>query len=322
MSGQNEGAMFKVRLFVASTVMLLASGASMHRAAAVLVTESFNTGGGQYTVGTNNLYGQGPTVAGWTGNWNSAFGTAESPNVISSSLSYSAGSAQVLNSGGAVQFVTPGSDSGRGGRNLSTTYTSGTNATVYMSFMMRSELTGGDNNGYRAFELHNGGFDDGTHRKLQIGVGESDLGGSNNNYFVRLFNNSASGFAATLGANNGAVNFFVMKFVFGSAGNADSMTLWWNPENLQSESGSTVDFFKDNFNLEFDRTSLSRFTGNGGPVTYDEIRIGSSFAEVAAAVPEASAVLFGAGACTASLGVWIRRRWSVSRKSGVAGSIS
>jgi hypothetical protein len=277
-----------MRIQVEKCIVLVAAATALPGVSQADFVDHFLIGSGQYTAGINNLYGQNPPVTGWTGAWADGFAGAESPDVVSSGLSYTNGSGTMSGAGGAVVFSAPGSDAGRGGRNLSSAFTNSTNETVYFSFMMESNITGGDVS-YSALELHSGGFDDGAHRKLQIGVGENVGSGQSNNYFVRLFNNNDSGFAADLGPNAGDVNFFVAKVELSSVNDGDSLTLWRNPEDLTSEANSTIDFSKSGFNLEFDRTSLARFGTSGGAVVFDELRFGSSFQAVA--IPEASAIL-------------------------------
>ncbi|MGH8048128.1 MAG: hypothetical protein ACREKL_12870, partial [Chthoniobacterales bacterium] len=175
--------------------------------------------------------------------------------------------------GGAVQSL--GNQSLRDARFLSPAYTDATVTTVYMSFMMQLENT---NNTYRAFELHQTTSNDGD-RKLQIGTGEQ----GSSDFFVRLFNQNNFGFFADLGPANTDVNFFVAKFVFGDTNDTDSLTLWMNPEDLGNEAGSTPDFFKDTFNMQFNITTFAHF-GDGG-ATWDELRFGNTFQDVTT-VPE------------------------------------
>jgi hypothetical protein len=237
---------------------------------------------GEYTLG--NLVGQDTTIASWAGIWDEAF-VAPSAQVVGTGLGYSNGSGTVASTGGSVNLL--GTPASRDSRILTTGFNNAFVGTVYMSFMIQLEDV---DNSYRAFELHQNTANDGD-RKFQIGTGEQGSA----NFFVRLFNENNFGFFADLGTSNTDVNFFVAKWVFGDTNDADSLTLWMNPEDLASEDGSVPDYFKNNFNMEFNRTTFAAF-GSGG-ATWDEMRLGNTFADVTT-VPEpqtyAMLVMFGA----------------------------
>ena len=91
---------------------------------------------------------------------------------------------------------------------------------------------------------------------------------------------TADGFAGSLGAADTNVNFFVGKFTFGTADNADSVEIWRNPEDLSAEGSSTIDFSKSGFDNEFDRISIANFSDDG--IIVDEVRFGTSWADVTA----------------------------------------
>jgi hypothetical protein len=235
--------------------------------AAPTVQDSFLTGGADYNT-ASPLVGQGPAVTGFTGNWLEAYGGAQSPNVIAGGLSYST----VTTAGGALEY--PGAGFGRAGRVLSTPFTNATSGTVYFSFMIQLDTTG---IGYRGVEMHDGGFDDGGNRRLQIVTGENGTG----SFSVRLFNNNNDGFLGDLGTPDTNVNFFVGKFTFSASNDGDSLQLWRNPSDLTSEILSgTPDFDKSGFNLQIDRVSLARFNNSGDGFKGDEIRFGSTWSDV------------------------------------------
>lgn len=253
--------------------IFLATAAGAH--AVPTVTDSFLTGGSNYAVGTTNLVGQGPAALGFTGNWLEAYGGAQSPDVIASGLSYTAGAHTVAGTGGAVEYPLGGN--GRAGRLLSTAFNNSTAGTVYFSVMMQADSTG---EGYRGIEMHGGGFDDGANRKLQIVTGEGGVGDSPSNYVVRLFNNSVDGFAGDLGPADTNVNFFIGKITFSTTGGEDGISIWRNPTDLTSEAGSgAADFFKFGFDLQIDRVSLARFNEADG-FQADEIRFGTTWRDV------------------------------------------
>lgn len=261
---------------LAATTFLASSTAGYALPTAV---DSFLTGGSDYVVGSQNLVGQGPTAIGFTGAWLPAYGGAQSPDVIAGGLAYTdTTSHSVAATGGAVEY--PGGGNGRAGRLLTTAYNNASSGTVYFAVMIQLGTTG---TGYRAFELHNGGFDDGSNRKLQITTRE-DPQTFDNKFLVRLFNNDLDGFAGDVGLVNTDVNFFVGKITFSTTGSADSLELWRNPSDLTSEGASgPPSFSKAGFDLQIDRVSIARFNGGDGLKT-DEIRIGSSWTDVTTAI--------------------------------------
>jgi hypothetical protein len=70
---------------------------------------------------------------------------------------------------------------------LDTAYTDATAATIYLSVLIKlDEVNSGP---YRTMELHSGGYDDGPHRKLQLGQSlQGDLGTTG--FGLRLFNDN------------------------------------------------------------------------------------------------------------------------------------
>jgi hypothetical protein len=243
--------------------------------AVLIAADSFLVGptpaAGQYNAA--QITGQGPTLQGYTGNWLNGNASAV---VSASGLSYpglaSSGGALLANSGGS-----------REGRVLSSAISGTTSGTFYLSVLLQlSNATGGN---YKAFELHNGGFDDGANRTLQIGQGGTgtDFNGTTN-FGLRLFSNNT--FRIDLGLADTNVNLFVIRFNLSTTTNGDSITIWRNPTSLLDEpaiSNGTL----SNFNFTFDRTSVGNFQLNGDSITIDEIRFGDSYTSVLP-VPEPS----------------------------------
>lgn len=260
----------------ASAVFSLAAGTA---SAAIIVSDPFLTGGSNYDTTAATITGQGPAVTGMTGNW-----LAGSPGnfpVATVGLNYT-GANYVAEAGGSLSK----NGSGRLGRLLTTPYDNASTATVYLSFLMQTPTTfSGD---YRALELHNGGFVDNTHREFQLGFHQGDFN-STTNYGVRLNNSNAT--RAVLGANNSGVNLFVAKFVFSTTTNADSVTVWHNPD-LTGSGDPTGGTTLTGFDVAFDRISVAGFSGPAS--SWDEIRIGTSFDDIRlVVVPEPSAALLG-----------------------------
>jgi hypothetical protein len=237
--------------------------------AAPSVEDRFITGGTDYA--ENLIVDQGPAALGFIGNWLPAYSTAQSPTVIAAGLSYSDGTNTMTTSGGAVEYAAAGN--GRAGRRLSQTYNNATSGSVYFSVLIKLDANA---TGYRGFELHSGGFDDGNNRQLQIVTGEPGAAATDSSFVLRLLNDTTT-LAVDLGEGDDTVNLFVGRINFGPDPQDDVITLWRNPEDLKSEANSTIDATLANFDIQFDRVSFARF-GNDGLI-FDEVRFGSSWSD-------------------------------------------
>ena len=242
---------------------------------------------GEYSTGNQNLAAQNPTVTGWTGGW--AVGASFNSSVSATGLAYSDGSNNLVTDGGSI-FAAANSRVGRG---LSAPATSSTTSTLYMSLLFQLDGTVG----YNAFEMHDGGFAD-TDRTIQLGVGGAGEPATNAGDFGLKVNNSS---IADLGTADNNTNLFVVKFNFSNTGSGDSLSVWRNPTLGGAE--PTADATLSGFDLTFDRTTIARF-GNG-TTNLDELRFGTSFADVTP-IPEPSSALLIFLASV--LGVASRRR--------------
>jgi opacity protein-like surface antigen len=248
----------------ASLVLSLSAG--VH--AALTVYEPFRVGStpasGEYT--TTQITGQGPIVGGYLGNWINGNATA---TVTANGLNFPG----LLTTDGALLAS---SGASREGRLLSSPFNAATVGTFYLSVLIDLSVSSGGN--YKAFELHNGGFNDGTNRILQIGQGGTgtDFAGTTN-FGLRLFSNDS--FRINLGLADTDTNLFVVRFDLSAVNNADVVTVYRNPTSLDLEplvpAGTLT-----NFNLAFDRTSVGNFQANGDSITVDEIRIGDTYSSV------------------------------------------
>lgn len=243
--------------------------------AAPAAEESFLTGGGDYALGA--LVGQNVASTGFTGAWLPAFGGAGSPDVISTGLTYSDGTNDMVVGGGAIDY----SADGRVGRLLAQPYTNATTGAVYFSVLIKVNSSLPD---YRGFELHQGGFDDNSNRVLQIVTGEPGVGLTDSSYVLRMFNNGA--LVVDLGESDTEANLFVGRIDFSADPSSDAITIWRNPEDLQDEGGSTIDGTLTGFDLRIDRASFARF-GGADSLQFDEVRFGTAWTDVTTVVDPA-----------------------------------
>ena len=241
--------------------------ASAH--AVLLAEDHFLTSGTpsgpEYSVA--GIVGQDPTIAGFTGAWLSSVGT--SPNVNATSLNY----IDIQETGGSV--LSPVSDS-RVHRLLasaSNPFQSTDSGIVYMSFLLQT----GTDGGYRAFEMHNAGNADAANRKFQVGVSSFGDFPSGSQFGFRINNSGARDF--NLGPVDENVHLFLVKFSLSTVNNADSITVWNNPNisgNLSIDPPGGIS--NSGFNFLADRLGAGRF--GGGTYGFDELRIGTTLTDV------------------------------------------
>lgn len=254
--------------------------------AQVLGFDQFLTGAtpanGEYSVG--GIASQSPTLTGFTGTWGVPGGSG---NIQATSLSYAA-----VGYGGPAGGSVAVGDWNRIGRLLDSSLTSALSSsasgTVYLSFLMQSTGAG---NGYQSLELYGGGFNDGTDRAFQLGMG--GWGDFNGGQFGIKANN---GSLSNLGGVNTSVNLFLVKFDLSSALNGDSVTAWMNPNLSGGPGDPTGGVVISGIELRgIDRLSLATF-GGGSDLNADELRFGRTLTDVVA-VPEPTALaLLGVGA--------------------------
>jgi hypothetical protein len=213
------------------------------------------------------ISGTGPALEGFEGSWLPAYPGAESPMAVPTGLSR----ANVSSGAGAFLFDGPGG--GRVGRRLRARFDDSIERTVYFSVLVQLQSAGSS---YRAFELHNGGFDDNENRVLQIATGEQGTGPfSASNFVIRV---KDGGFvdSVDLGVGDATVNLFVGKLEFSAVPGGDRLAVWRNPDPLSEPGAGDAEF--SGLNIRFDRVSMARFGEDG--LTFDEIRFGASYADV------------------------------------------
>lgn len=261
---------------------------------AILVEEQFLTGSdpsaGEYTVGS--VSGQGPTVTGFTGNWNINAGGG--PVVEAAGLSYSNASGTVASSGGSLELT---NNNSRAGRQLTAGLDDSSTGTYYLSFMYQQASTFA---GYRGIDLFDGGTSS-SNRTLGLTQDSSNDNELNISAFGATQDN-----ISTIGTD---VNFFVMKFEMSDTAGSDTFSLYINPD-LATEPGS-VAFTASGLDISFDYIGLERYsTANSNRnITLDEIRMAQTYNEVTTvSVPEPRTTALIAGFCVLMGAMAYRRR--------------
>lgn len=276
--------------------------------ATLLSSESFSDSA--YTVGsvlqTTTNSQTSPTVAGYTGNWIDqtvdSFGDAN-PKIISGSLVYG-DSSYAATAGNSVGVIAGGGQGGSGRVqrlfDSSLTVTSSTTGTIYMSFLFQTASTGS----YQSLSLYDGWVGSGNadlRRNFDLGL----ISGSDS---IVRFNAGATGVAKTAAATTGVtasnVNLYIVKFDLSATAASDTVTVWVNP-TLGAGDPASGGIVLSGQNITFDRLALSDYSG--GAASWDEIRFGTTFADVTtSAIPEPSTYALFAGAATL-LGASARR---------------
>ncbi len=280
--------------------LLLASAVFVSNAgAAILASENFGTNPNQDLLGGNGV--------GWAANWTNQTGTGQ---YFNNAGLFGVPSNVFNHETDTYGYVGAGNE--RTGRNLDTTLAGnfGTNGyinaagdigqdgtTLYMGMAIRghrTDMTGDINpGGYYGLEFHRDGDGD-ANRIFQL----SGDGGGGSGLALRENNNNAT-FSFNYNQN---VQYWVFKFNFGVA-DADSVDFFYDPTLNAAEGTPTTS--RAGTNLSFDRISLANFGGNF--VDFDDIRLGTTYADVVGAVPEPSSALLPVCAAAACL---VRRRRS------------
>ena len=256
--------------------------------ATLLSSESFS----DYTNATQLDAQTAPTVAGYTGNWvhgNTSFGTGDVQS-FTTGLTYSG----LTTTGGSAGVPAAGSTAGSGrvarALDSSLTVTSDTATTIYLSFLYQK---GAGNASYQCLELYNGINTIDTNSDAT----RAFQGGSRSNDYNFGVGNPAG--SVSLGVSDTAVHQFIVKFDLSATPGADRATVWLD---AKTETGGIV---TSGLNLAWDTLSLADYSSFTG--SWDEIRWGTSFSDVAAsAIPEPSTYAALVGAL--SIGVVVLRR--------------
>jgi hypothetical protein len=274
--------------------------------AQLLAYESFNYS----PVGSFAVGGTPTTATGFSGNVLWDFGTSTASLLQSGSQSYSDGSSTLStannhyeNGHGRLVMNLDVSGGGPFASYLESGRIGANGTTLFVSFLYRNIATSAS--GYSGFEFFRGTNTD-PNRILSTNAWS---GHSSTNFHLTVGEGANGGIWGggaesaindNLGFINASVNFFVIRFDFGSG--TDTATIYANPSlsGLGSATGQVTDD-----DLSFDRIGNSTFTG-GAALLVDEIRVGSTYAGVAA-IPEPGSAALCAGLAALAV-IALRRR--------------
>jgi hypothetical protein len=211
-----------------------------------------------------NLAGQNGGT-GWTAAWVSSGGTAQ---VQSPGLTYPS-----LSSIGNKAFISASDQNSR----ILTAGTQGTgDSTVWASFI--GQRVGANNIRFFGLTFYDGGTAS-TQERFSIGENSNN---SSNLWSARFTSSSQGIVNSTVSVNTQSLLLVRVNY---HAGANDDLYLWVNP-NLSAGEPSTSTAAASSlglWNMAFDRISLRGGTassGNTGDAYYDEIRLGTTFADV------------------------------------------
>ena len=270
-----RAAFFPIKVLAGAVSVFFAAG--FHANAAIIAYDGFSAANylTNATLSGQNYGGTGFESGQWYGAGPINVGASSSALTYAGVASNNTGGVYSVNSGGRTYA------------NLAAPLTG--NNTYYISLMMKNTDTGGD---YRAFELANGLGD--TSRILQVGT-NADNGDRGANWGMRVNNVTGVHTSVTALSTVNTTVFAVIKLTYSTTAGASSATLWIDPTNLGSEAASTNfvtvggQTFADGLNIRFAQYN------NYSMSYWDEVRIGTSWADVTT-VPEPSTyALLGIG---------------------------
>jgi hypothetical protein len=244
--------------------------------AGLLAYEGFN-----YPAGSGNLTGLSGGF-GWNGSWQTVNNGSSSVQSVGLTASGNAPSGYDAHSVGNSAFTPNGTRTGRwldespGGSFGSQGYLTGSGSigadgkTLYLSFLQ--QVNGSSS--YYEFELHRGNLSD---PGRMAGVG-NDTGDNDVHFRIESPAGGSSSFT-DLGAGNTSVNFYVVRIDFNYSGGSSTVTLYRNPTTATEPATSTAQINGITADMSFDGISFGAFN-SGRTVAHDEVRLGTSYADV------------------------------------------
>jgi hypothetical protein len=281
----------RLRAAAVASLAALVAGFGGEARATQLWYDGFTIGAGQYAAGP--LGGQtGGTGSFFTGAWTAQDG-GNNHQVVGTSLSRPG---QLLPStGGAVSD--DALNAGRTARLFATPWSGRTppEGTFYIGFL--ASFGAGPTIHHRVLEMWDQGFDDGTQRNLLLGYSEFAEGiGATMSLVVRN-NQPAPAASPTIRqalaeninflTDNGQTHSLVLRFDLSNTADSDRVRVYLAAPGATEPAMASADI--NNVNLLFDRmgTIVNFVFGDGGAPTFDELRVGTTFADVSiGGVPE------------------------------------
>lgn len=272
----NKPQNMKIRHFTTIAFCAAASAVSGTLKGAVTAQDAFN-----YTVGSDNLSGQGTAGNGWAGAWGNA-SSSGTQSVTTGSLD---SPVTTFESGNKTTIQTGGTNNSLIFRSLASPITTGT---VYVGFIFKRNTASNRTAGLSLYsglstELLLIGINDDSAGKLQI-----------------------SGTNTTTTATNGTSYQLVLRVDFNASGSNEALNLFVN-QAAEGTADATISNL--NFAAGFDTIRLFAGSSRNGlgaqSADFDEVRIATTYAD-ALAIPEPSAALLVG--CLGALTLLRRRR--------------
>ena len=215
---------------------------------------------------------------GWDGvNWGQFLGGADSYTNVAESLSDPSG--LLVTTGNKV--TTGGGEAGRY-PNLGADY-GAPGTTNYYSFLVRPEFTPGPTNSFFGMRLFSDADDGPNSHDLFFGKTGSGLF-----YGLQYITNDVVGgtnvsvhMLSTTPATSNETALLVTRVVFGPPNSVEDFSLYVNPTP-----GAPEPLVADaTLSVQLGRQNGFVFMADGGPVSFDEVRIGTTYADVTPSVP-------------------------------------
>lgn len=240
------------------------------------------------TPGTSLSANSASEGTGWSSGW-SAYSTDPQAVVSSTALTYNGSSygndvqmQRDANSNNAYDF-----------RSLSTSLTPGN--TYWLSFLVSGVVTNAT--AFDAISLYDGsgaptsGSTDGVSTGQVLSFGSINNSGQFGIQYVTSSKSNGTYPSSDAASSASAVNQLVLELDY-TGGSTSAVYLYLNPTSQPSHSsaivsgtGITLQDFEANTNPTITQVRLGANAGNGSPVEFDEIEVGTTFADV---VPEPS----------------------------------
>ena len=295
---------------VGTTFASVSSTASIPEGGDLVTYEPFAYNQTNSTATLNNQNGG----TGWDGvSWGQFLGGASSYTNVADSLSDP--SSLLVTSGNKV--TTAGGEAGRF-PNLGGAAYGAAGSTNYFSVLIRPEYTPDPTNSYFGMRLFSDGDDGPGQHDLYFGKTGAGLF-----YGLEYVTNDVVGatnvyvhtFSSTQAVSNQSV-LLVTRVVFGPTNSVESFNLYVNPTPGGPEPGTP----DATLSVQLGRQNGIIFMAGGGPVSYDEIRIGTTFTDVTPAVPTDFRILSIAKAGNDIVLTWITTGGKIDVVQATGGS--